>query len=83
MGYTELHGAWGEHAAVEKWQHRSVRLTERSAGGWDRLCTRHNVTFTALLEAFGQLIAEGDDSPTVDAAIALAQEIDRDRRSRR
>ena len=67
---------------MAKWQHRSVRLTEGSAEGWDRLCAQHNVTFTALLEAFGRLLATHAE-PTIAEAVELARDIDRDRRSRR
>lgn len=64
------------------WQHRNVRLTDTSAAGWDRLCTRRGVTLTALLEAVGQMLDEGADWP-IDEAIDRARQIDRERRSRR
>lgn len=64
------------------WQHRNVRLTDTAAEGWDRLCTRRGVTLTALIEALGQMLDEGDFSPT-EEAIQRARHIDRDRRSRR
>jgi hypothetical protein len=64
------------------WQHRNVRLTDASAQAWDRLCTRRGVTLTALLEALGQLAAEGE-TWVPDDAVERARDIDRDRRSRR
>jgi hypothetical protein len=57
-------------------------LTPDAAAGWDRLCTRRNVTFTALLQALGEQLTEAP-ALDVEAAVARAHEIDRERRSRR
>lgn len=59
-----------------------ARLTDDAARGWDRICTQHNVTFTALMQALGEQLAQGD-SLDVDAAVTRAHEVDRERRSRR
>lgn len=59
---------------------RSYRLTDEAVAGFDRLATRHRVTITALLEAFGRLATE---NPTIDDIVQLAWDIDRDRHSRR
>jgi hypothetical protein len=64
------------------WQHRNVRLTDDAAAGWDRLCTRRGVTMTALIEALGRSLNEGEEW-VPDDAIRRAREIDRERRSRR
>ena len=64
------------------WQHRNVRLTDASAAAWDRLCTRHGVTLTSLIEALGRMLDDGDDW-TPEQAIERARKIDRERRSRR
>lgn len=60
---------------------RSYRLTDDAVAGLDRMATRHRVTVTALLEAFGQL-AQGHD-PTPNEVIARATQIDRERLNRR
>jgi hypothetical protein len=41
------------------WRVVKARLTPDAAAGWDRLCTRRNVTFTALMEALGEQLAAG------------------------
>lgn len=55
-----------------------VRLTPEARAGLDRMCGRRGVTLTAYLEALGQLQPQIDDE-----VVALAREIDRERRSRR
>lgn len=60
---------------------RSYRLTDRAVEGLDRIATRHHVTVTALLEAFGTVGADHD--PTIDEVVAYAHELDRQRRNRR
>lgn len=57
-----------------------VRLTDEARAGLDRFTTRRGVTLTAYLEALG---LAGDGDPTATEVIAVAREIDRERRSRR
>lgn len=57
------------------------RLTEAAHAGLDRLATRHGITKTALIEALGLIGADRD--PTIAEVIALARQLDRERRSRR
>jgi hypothetical protein len=59
-----------------------ARLTFDAAAGWDRICTRRNVTFTALMQALGEQLTQGDQLD-VETAVARAHEVDRERRSRR
>lgn len=61
----------------------TVRLEDEAARGWDRLTERHSVTKTALAEALGQLLDEGEDGWVPMEAIRRARLIDRDRRRRR
>lgn len=60
-----------------------AKLTDEAAAGWDRYCTRRNVTYTALMEALGQRLADGDDTWLPEDVVARAHAIDRERRSRR
>lgn len=60
-----------------------AKLTDEAAAGWDQLATRRNVTFTALMEALGELLAASEVEWVPDEAIARAHELDRQRRSRR
>jgi hypothetical protein len=53
----------------------------RAFGGWDDKCTNNGVTVTALVEALGQMLADGDDW-VPDEAIRRARLLDRERRSR-
>lgn len=63
-------------------QPKTARLTERAERGWDRLCTRRNVTYTTVIEALGEALAD-DPTAIPDTIIRRAQDIDRERRSRR
>lgn len=60
-----------------------ARLTEDAAAGWDRACTRRNITWTALIEALGERLAVGDDGWLPDDVVDRARQVDRARRSRR
>ena len=63
-------------------QRLSARVSDNARRGWDRATTRHGSTFTALIEALGLALDEGEwDVP--DEFVAEAQRIDRDRFSRR
>lgn len=62
-------------------QTKQARLTPASHAAWERLLTRRGVTFTALAEALGELLAETDDW-VPDSAIVRARELDRQRHSR-
>lgn len=58
-----------------------LRLTEESRAGWDRACSTHRVTMTALAEALGLALAENVDLVPRDV-VERAALIDRQRRSR-
>lgn len=60
----------------------SARVSDEARRGWDQAIGRHGCTFTALIEALGLALAEGGWEPTA-AIVARAQEIDRERFSRR
>lgn len=73
-------------------RNRQARLTERASQGWDQFCTRHNISYTALMEALGEMLAEvleadeGRAAPLTwvpDEAIERAKQLDRERHSRR
>jgi hypothetical protein len=63
-------------------QRLSARVSDDARHGWDRAVTAHGTTFTALVEALGQLLAErGWEVPP--EVVERAQRIDRERFSRR
>jgi hypothetical protein len=57
------------------------RVDEDTARAWDRWLTAEGVTFSAVLEALGQEMAEG--RPPSKRVAVLARKIDRERSSRR
>jgi predicted transcriptional regulator len=61
----------------------TVRLDDTASRGWDRLVEARGVSRTALAEALGQLLAEGDDRWLPEEAVKRARLIDRERRRRR
>lgn len=64
-------------------------VSPEAYAGWADFSYRHRVSLTGLLDALGLMFAElaASDEPLTDqrlvAAIALAQELDAERRSRR
>lgn len=58
-----------------------LRLTEDARAGWDRACSAHRVTMTALAEALGLAMRDDVDLVPVEV-VERAAEIDRERRSR-
>jgi hypothetical protein len=54
-----------------------------AAEGWDRFCTRRNVTYNTIQEALGELLAAGDEGWVPQAALDRARALDVQRRSRR
>lgn len=56
-------------------------LTDQAHAGLDALVTRHRVTKVAFVEALAVLGADHD--PTIDEIVAMARQLDRERRSRR
>ena len=61
---------------------RTTRLTERADIGWERTLAEHGITWTALTEALGELLAGGHDWLPPEA-VARARRIDRERYTRR
>ena len=63
-------------------QRLSARVSDNARRGWDRASSRHGCTFTALIEALGLAVDERQwDVPA--EVVERAQQIDRDRFSRR
>lgn len=67
---------------MERWEFKSVRLTADASRAWDSACTRKGVSMTALMEALGERLTDGQDW-VPDEAVDRARQIDRQRRSRR
>lgn len=65
-----------------KGRNRTALVTDRADAGIDRMLARRGVTWTALVEALGQLLDEGTDW-VPDEAVERARAIDRQRYSRR
>jgi hypothetical protein len=61
---------------------KTARLDDDAAQAFDRLITRRGVTYTALIQALGELLAEGVDW-VPEEAIRRARATDRERGSRR
>lgn len=73
--------SWPHDAGMTERRITPLRLTEESRAGWDRACSRHRVTMTALAEALGLALA--DDVELLPAEVVeRAAAIDRQRRSR-
>lgn len=72
----------GQHDRVAR-RPLQAKLTDTAADGWDRLCTRQRVTYTALIEALGEQLAAGDDTWLPVEIIDRAHQIDWERRTRR
>lgn len=60
-----------------------ARVTEDVSDAFDRLRTDTGVTYTALVQALGELLVDGDRSWIPEQAIRRARAIDRERGSRR
>lgn len=56
-------------------------LTPASYAGWVAAAAKYNVSMTALVEIVGIVLAEGDRLTSEEVAMAL--QVDRDRRVRR
>jgi hypothetical protein len=67
---------------AEQRRNRQARLTIPASDAWDRVCDEHNISLTALLEALGQLLSEGE-AWIPDDAVKRARQLDRQRHSRR
>ncbi len=62
---------------------RQARLTDKAIDGWDRTLQRYGVSWTTLIEALGQRLADGDDAWLPEEAIEHARRLDRERYTRR
>lgn len=59
----------------------SANLSDEAFRGWDHTCSAARCTFTALVEAMGRLLLDGEPW-TIEDATEAAAAIDRERRSR-
>lgn len=59
----------------------SARISDEARRGWDKLCNRHGVSFTAIIEATGRALDERDGKLVyeVDEVVEVARRIDRER----
>lgn len=63
-------------------QERKARLSDRASDGIDAVLDRQGITFTAMIEAVGVMMADGhwtDDSPQAARVFELARQIQRER----
>jgi hypothetical protein len=59
-------------------------LSDEAAAGWQQFAAGHGVTVTALLEAFGVALPLPDlPERAVAELVAIARQVDLERRSRR
>jgi len=60
-----------------------ARLTPEARAAWDRVCGRHGVTLTTLVQALGERLDAGDDEWITPDVVDRARQLDRERYSRR
>ncbi len=63
-------------------QEHKARLSDHAAGGIGKVLDERGITFTAMIEAVGLMMADGDwpdDSAQADAIFDLARQIQRER----
>ena len=72
---------------VERRRNIHARVSEDSYAGWASLCDKEGVTMSGLMEAIGLFWLEHREEPVSDVQgkgiMAIAHQIDRDRRRRR